>query len=129
MFLIQGVFFQNVLGLGITMDPAEGVRSIIRDVPTRFMYAGAIWEHESSGLLVGRMQDSFGLADLSDILISDTEIRFTKQYEHQRDVVEYTFRKKENGTWEGEYKFNGGAIGSGPSRCIITQVPDGFLTF
>jgi hypothetical protein len=84
------------------------------------MYAGAIWQ--DSGGLTGCMQDAFGKSELSEIVISDTEVRFVKTYEGRQRPIRYLFRKKDGNTWVGDYRGEG--VGVGVSRCLVTEVDD-----
>ncbi|MEK7135989.1 MAG: hypothetical protein AAB821_00135 [Patescibacteria group bacterium] len=124
--LIQGLFFQNYLGLGLGVSP-EGPIAVIRSGLGRFMYSGVIWqdpEYPHDGF-VGQMWDNYGASELSDVLVYEDEVGFTKKYERRADLIRYTFRVRESQTWFGEYE--GKACGKGTSSCILTDVPDGFF--
>lgn len=126
-FLIQGLFFQNQQYMELACVPKEGVVAVIHEGLFQYMYAGLIWtdERQVLGGLKGEMQDQFGHSRLSRIQVSDLEISFTKKYDRRDDEILYKFRIKDGNSWIGEY--NGDMVGSGTSRCIITEVPDSFF--
>lgn len=127
-FLVQGLFFQNQQYMGLAYAPIDGLIATINEDLFQFMYAGLIWtdERHALGGLKGEMQDHFGRSRLSEIRVSDTVVSFTKKYERRDDEILYTFKIKDGNSWIGEY--NGDAVGSGTSRCIITEVPNSFFS-
>lgn len=126
-FLIQGIFFQNQQWLGLGVRQIEGVIAVVHSGLCQFIYAGVMWqdpEHVMGGL-TGHMQDACGNSALSDIYVSEFEVRFTKKYERRKDVIRYTFKVRDGQTWVGEYE--GEACGKGISRCLITEVGEEFF--
>ncbi len=125
--LIQGVFFQNQEWVGLGMRPGDGVVTVMHSGLCQFVYGGVIWQDPKNalGALIGHMQDSFGQALLSDIYASDHTLRFVKQYRDRDDTIQYTFEKKDDLGWIGEYA--GKEVGTGISRCVVTEVEDGFF--
>jgi len=125
-FLIQGLFFQNrqVLGLACSV---EGNAAVLYSGLFQFMFAGLIWTDKQSALyeLTGDMLDHFGRSRLSEVQVTDLEVKFTKRYKGREDDIFYTFKVRDGDSWVGEYR--GDRVGSGTSRCIITEVPDSFF--
>jgi hypothetical protein len=78
------------------------------------------------GYFVGSMTDHAGQAELVAVKLTEDTLSFSKLYLHREDCIDYTFKKQPDGTWEGEYV--GDAVGRGKSRCVLTPVPDDFLT-
>ncbi|MEK7602148.1 MAG: hypothetical protein AAB472_01545 [Patescibacteria group bacterium] len=96
-------------------------------------FGGFIRQHDSDpeGVLSGAMFDDYGLAELSEVAISDKDIRFRKRYlrrgaEIQGPAIDYVFQPAEDdpNTWVGEYFIDSGAGGEvkGLARCVITEV-------
>ncbi len=126
--LIQGVLFQKVsknrLAFSrVTQEPFLMLRCVI----VHSMYMGMFGPDPNppgKSVLAGRMNDHYGNSILTDIKITDSELSFTKKYDHREDLIYYKFRKQEDGTWKGAYK--GKATGHGKSRCILTSVSPSF---
>ena len=124
-FLIQGVFFQNQEWLGTRMVPVEGMVAVIEKGLIWDMYAGVIRPNPNfPGQLIGGMKDHYGESILSDIEVSDIQVKFTKKYNRRDDKIEYLFKVKDGNTWAGEY--HGDVVGQGLSRCIVTEMDDSF---
>jgi hypothetical protein len=123
--LIQGVWFQKREGLGLAFD-GTGAVPVWQAAMCRFMFAGGFGPADGNPrVLAGNMTDPAGESELADIRLTGTTLSFVKKYIHRRDLIQYTFRKGKNGTWDGEY--SGSACGTGKSRCVLTQIPDEFL--
>lgn len=118
-FLIQGFFFQDIPGLDIAYKPAEGAVAVVRTGTRQCMYADALWE--ANGMVTGRMEDRFGVADLSEIFMSETRVRFTKIYEKERErPISYTFSLHGGNVWIGEYASPHSGIGiTLPQKCFL----------
>ncbi len=109
---IQGVFFQDSSSIDATLQT---------------MFAGLVGGlEEGVELLEGEMMDVYGFATISDFSMTDTVCTFRKQYHGRDDSIEYNLSKESDGVWMGIY--NGSATGSGPCRCVITQVSDEFFS-
>lgn len=92
------------------------------------MYAGVIFPdvEGAEGKLVGRMFDECGYSELSNVVETDDEFRYTKRYQHREDFIHYSFRFDQvSRTWIGQY--DGEAVGNGVSRCIITPISKDFF--
>ncbi len=132
MWMIQGVFCQGYIGLGIGFAPIEGAVPIVRRVATPVTFSGAFWHvgHEPINPLIGQMNDMFGDSELHDIEFLDgDEFFFHKRYrtrpgEPLRDQVVYRLNKEATGPWwSGEYVVDSKPKSfRGPARCIITEV-------
>lgn len=125
-YLIQGFFFQNQQFLGVEhFSEAEGgARAVIQKAVMRSMFSGIIFpKPDSMTGFSGLMQDHFGNSNLMHVIMDiDLKIvKFVKQYEHRPDVINYelTYDGK---LWVGKYE--GDAVGTGPVKCCITEVPE-----
>lgn len=115
-FLIQGFFFEE---LGGFETPGDAVRFT--------MFAGAIWgKWESEG--AGVLNDMYGPSTLHEIMFGEARLCFVKRYDRRpkdaHNAIRYEFHKIGD-DWVGRY--NGGLVGEGMARCIITEVPSSFL--
>ena len=132
MILIQGFFVQKIDGLlDIGYVGGEGAVALMRKGIFPFMYAGAIHEN-GAGVLVGSMLDVQGESSLFDISVDETEIRFYKQYKRYellgpRSHILYVFDRREENTWVGRWRYVEDPAHFGPTRCVITDVPDELL--
>lgn len=126
--LIQGVFFQQNQWLDLAERPRFGTCVVINKGVCRFVYAGVIWRDNAKALgpLVGSITDHFGESELSNVSVTEQGIEFVKRYLKRRDTIRYVFSKKDGNTWAGEW--SGDAVGSGISRCVVTEVPDEFFS-
>lgn len=116
MYIINGVFFQrrNVAGKDSPDEEIGGTFNGIFNLNTQ----------KNLDNCQGRMQDCFGESKLSDIKLIDSSLSFIKLYFDNIGIVKYTFKKKDNGWWEGEYVLSNGFKGS--ARCIITEISEKF---
>ena len=91
-WLIQGIFFQNQSWLDVRCVPIEGNVAVIVKGLIQTIFSGAIYPDgkDVSHTLVGQMFDHYGYAVLTDVLVSDDEVRFTKRYERRQDTILYT---------------------------------------
>lgn len=123
-YLIQGVFFQGARHIHHGRDGGIAF-PIANSGIAAFHFAGIIRSDPDSvhSRLTGSMHDVFGQSTLSEIIMEETGIRFTKNYPG-RDPVFYGLRKQPDGTFLGKYE---GKMGSFTARCIIAQVPEDFF--
>ena len=122
-YVIQGLFFQDRLELGIEYRPETGAAAVRHRSLGQYMFAGAFWQ-EGLGL-VGFIQDAFGSAAVSNISIAESVIAFRKIYGGRSDAINYRFAKRDGASWVGEY--SGILTGNGITRCLLTEVPDSFF--
>ena len=122
-YLIQGVFFQGRLELGVNYRPGLGTIAVAGSSLAQYLFSGAVWL--ANGKLRGVIQDVFGTADISDIMISESGIAFYKRYKNRSDAIDYSFTVRDGASWVGEY--SGLLTGSGVARCLVTEVPDAFF--
>jgi hypothetical protein len=126
-YLIQGVWFQQISKMGIAQGGRFGTVAVLRTVLCSSMYGGGFGPSlDDPEKLDGYMIDRAGEAELTDIQMDDDTLIFTKRYLHRDDLIGYSFKKQPDGTWEGGY-LGCKEVGEGTSRCIITEVPDDFL--
>lgn len=130
MYLIQGVFFQNYTGLGVSLTTGEARVVIQTSLAHPTVFHGLIGHRacDLEEVLSGEIDDQFGHAKISEIEIDDQRLNFTKKYSHPRDRIVYSLRLNpaDDLLWEGEYKGDE-QVGSGFVRCVIVKVDDDFL--
>ena len=138
-FLIQGLFYQNKMGLYVehsSRTGSLGPRIMIHENLNQYMYAGAMWLDPDARvqILVGIVYDVFGHALLSNIEMSKEAFSFTKSYasrplphqDEEQPPINYSFRIRDGQSWVGEY--SGRDTGTGVTRCILTEVPEDFFS-
>ncbi len=85
-----------------------------------YHFAGMIHPEEDGRR--GMLNDKFGDSFLTDVVVTETEVRFTKTYEGRTDPIHYTLKKKSDSIfWTGHY--DGEKTGSDQVNCLITEVP------
>ncbi|HUO56247.1 MAG TPA: hypothetical protein VMU27_02325 [Candidatus Paceibacterota bacterium] len=122
-YFIQGFFYHPFDSLDVSSHP-EGAPVLIGAGP--FMFAGVI--KTKGGILVGGLRDEFGRSILSDVTVTETEVRFCKTYMDVRVRMytsRYVFDKREENTWLGEFISDGDYAGR--ARCVITSVSDALI--
>ena len=128
--LIQGVFFQAMHAFSIGYKPGEGAAAMVGDSLRFGIFYGVAGPQSDSdtpqdGTYSGRMHDYVGYSAITNLKVTDTEVSFTKQYDHRKPIA-YTFTKKDPfGVWVGGY--NGHDCGTGLAKCLITEVDENFL--
>ena len=126
-YLVQGVFFQVRDLLEVAEKPGIGTAVVICGGLCRFLFSGVIErdpEHLRGGYR-GHLNDWFGGSELTGILLTETELCFTKKYMKRKDTIQYVFTKQDDGIWIGKY--NGAVTGGGFSRCLLTPVTSEFF--
>ena len=128
-WLIQGIFFQNQSWLGVRCVPIEGDIVVIERGLIQTLFSGVIGPDTRSSVptLMGEMLDPIGMSLLTDVWVSDTEVRFTKNYRKRGDIgaILYTFSHKEGSVFVGNYE--GLNVGNGIARCVLTPVEPTFF--
>jgi hypothetical protein len=122
-YFIQGLFFEENLGIGLRTEPGEGMVAVIRSGMESQMFAGALWDDPTNALggWVGQTQDKYGGADITKVFIGPEHLEFMKQYQRSGGLpISYRFRKQGQ-IWVGEYK---NARMEGKAVCILTEVPE-----
>jgi hypothetical protein len=127
MLLIQGVFFQDRQFLTTAYLPKESLCPVVGHSRFYSMFAGSLWiDPKEPSQLIGGLMDEFGDSLLSSVEMSKQSLRFKKKYLRREYVIDYDFVALEGGIWEGKWK-SIPSIGEGTARCILTQIPSGFL--
>jgi hypothetical protein len=136
-YLIQGFFFQDQLGIGLGFDDqGGGVVAVVKKVLRRFMFSGVLYRDAESAMQgwVGNITDHYGESSLTRVHLGLDKIRFCKQYDHRKDVIEYILRRSSvpdlnKGSWEGQWvgNYSGQAVGEGTVKCILTEVNSKFF--
>jgi len=134
-FFIQGFYYQRQVWFENAYMGDEGLSTIVRDGLIPSMYAGSIFhrDHNEQNELVGAMQDENGPSELRDIVLTETELSFSKYYQKREflppldprdDFIRYVFKKGEGNTWIGEFSFPNHPDGAlrRISRCVLTPV-------
>ncbi len=133
MFLVQGVFFQLCGGLGTSWNGGD-LQAVWRTQFRFFVFHGVFGRQpdEPQGELSGETCDEFGEAEISNIRLSDAELRFDKKYKTRpNEPIEYIFRKQMDWAWEGVYEgvyCDPAQNHCGNARCVLVEVPDDFLS-
>ena len=122
-YVIQGLFFQGRFELGVNYRPGIGTVAVCGTTLAEYLFSGVFWEE---GLeLKGIIQDAFGVAKVSKIVIDETGVSFRKRYQSRSDDIDYVFLKRDGVSWVGEY--SGHLTGCGIARCMVTEVPKSFF--
>jgi hypothetical protein len=129
LFLINGLFFQEQQRFGIGYKEGVGEAVFIKPQMIQCFFSGFIGpkpdtEDEYPGMN-GMLQDHYGEAQISDALVTEESISFTKTYVRRGDPIFYEFTKKEGNDWLGTYKWP--AVGSGLAKCQITEIEESFF--
>lgn len=124
-YLIQGFFFYQPSSLVEDSPPEElfSAKIFTQKGLCRCMFAGTIFpDPNSEGILLGEMEDYFGLSTLV-VTLSETKLSFTKKYDARPEVLKYSFRRQGN-LWVGNYERDEGMNTKGEAWCILTPVPE-----
>lgn len=123
--LIQGLFFQERLSLGIAhrSEVEGGTIATILNRTGWYMFSGFIFSEKNE--LAGEIGDCFGKSTLSNVFLSSEKLEFVKKYDHRPNLIKYDFRR-EGGLWIGNYKGEG-TVGEGVAKCIVTEVSRDFF--
>ncbi len=126
-YLIQGFWSQVRTGLDVAFDHTGAV-PVLRTALCTYMFAGGFGsDPDHPDVLSGSMMDDAGRSSLTNIDLSGNELCFIKKYVLPRtDIIFYTFSKQNDGRWKGRYA--GKNVGEGPAQCIVTAIPDDFIT-
>ncbi len=119
--MVQGFFFQERSLLGIAFVPIDGAIAVLNQELVRDMFAGIVGQDEFSDELTGSLVDAFGHSILSNVVMTETEFSFDKQYVDRYDLIHYAFRR-EGDLWVGGYSNE--RTGEGSANCIITPIPE-----
>lgn len=126
MYLIHGVFFQNQEWLSTTHRSPNDQGPLIESGITYEQYAGAIYRPADPNQLVGVMTDRWGASEITNFVMTESVLCFTKKYVNRSDLIAYAFKLRDEMTWVGEY--DGPEVGSGISQCVVTKVADDFFS-
>lgn len=134
-YLISGVFFQEQSGFRLRTVAGEGVVAQHCWGIIEHMYIGTIYRdpHHVLGGYAGTVQDTLGQARLTNILISDTELRFEKRYDNKDphgSVIHYIFNPGPDSIWRGEYSIPDAEERiHGPTNCVLTPITEDFFSY
>lgn len=127
-FLLQGVFFQDVARLGVSLRSGEA-KAVVKTQQEYTLFSGIIQinddAEETTGEPCGAIMDVYGVADISHLTLTASTFVFGKQYRGRLDMIRYHFSKVGN-EWIGSYK--GDRVGTGTARCHLTEVKEEFFT-
>ena len=125
LYALQGVFFQKNWGMGTAIDPLIGVRATITSQLQFTMFHGLVGKEPMEENFSGMMNDRYGDAALTDFVLTDTEMSFTKKYLKRNDPIRYEFKEKKDGIWYGTW--SGPAVGAGTAKCIVNETNELFF--
>ncbi len=133
-YLIQGVFFQKGSVL-VNEKGFDGDESKIfkGQLPTFFF--GYIYpDPESrSKLMKGEIKEwtagflgntVYRESIILDVMIDSKFLSFNKEYNDQKEVIGYSFEKKQGNVWTGKYQVKDFV---GDTKCVIIEVPEDFF--
>lgn len=126
-YLVQGLFWQDKLTYGIGQKPSLGQAEYATRGLHHSLFSGVIAPPPTNpeAPLEGALQDNYGESTLSDVILTEEKLEFTKKYDHRSNEVRYTFNKKVAGFWIGAWE--GSDVGTGFAKCVIMPVgPDYF---
>ena len=126
-YLIQGVFFQSLVGLDL--QTLETGKAVVLTQLVGSMFCGVLESNRKNFASEGFTFDVYGKAGLDEIRIADNTLSFVKQYSHRPDTIEYSYAKLNDGTWVGGWamKLQGEELARGETRCIIPPVTERFF--
>jgi len=124
LFSIQGILFQEGHALGLGDKPGVGLAVKIQKAMVYAIYHGVVGPSEDGESFCGQMHDRYGDSEISELLIGDTFLQFTKKYQNRPPIL-YSFREKNGNVWIGTWM--GDDCGVGKSKCIVTQIEESFF--
>lgn len=133
LYLLSGVFFQEQIGtrLGYDFQGDEDLTVFLESGIGEFLFTGVLQRDPNHllGSYKGTMVDGLGHAHLRNVVISNTELRFEKYYDHGRphaQQINYFFRREHDLEWVGKYLLVNTEI-QGPTRCILHPITPAFF--
>lgn len=126
LYAIQGVFFQQTWRLGTAIDPEIGIRATIGAQLEFTMFHALLGKDEGDEHFSGTMNDRYGTAAITNFVLTDIKMSFSKKYLQRNDVINYEFTEQKDGIWYGTY--SGGAVGTGTAKCLVNAVDESFVS-
>lgn len=74
----------------------------------------------------GTMNDRYGTAAITNFVLTDMMMSFSKKYLQRNDLIKYEFTEKKGDIWYGTY--SGGAVGTGTAKCLVSVVDESFVS-
>lgn len=127
LLLIQGVFFQATRGFSIGYLPGIGSIATIEKALKQGIYSAIVGPDKiasPSDTFSGHMHDYVGYSSVTDLVMTESELTFTKNYPGRHPIY-YEFKEKKGNVWTGIWK--GQDCGRGVTRCIVTEIEDTFV--
>ena len=124
-YALQGVFFQHnwAMAIGHNVTIGEAVAIVPQMMMT--MFHAVVGKTEFSESIVGMMADQYGESSITDFVMTETKMSYTKKYMQRRDMIYYEFTEKRGDVWYG--KWHGSDVGEGTTKCIVNEVAETFL--
>lgn len=120
-YLLQGLYFNEILSYGIGIKPGIGV---VREDSLPYHFFQGMVTVQPEHTVCGYIKDKFGEADIYNFRISEKKMSFRKCYK-DRSAIYYSFDKFADGFWVGSY--TGTDVGKGKVHCLVTSVNEGFF--
>jgi hypothetical protein len=126
-YLLQGLFFQDVVTYGIGQKPGIGEAVYQTKNLHHVLFSGVIAPdpQDVKGPLFGALQDQFGVSNLTEVTFSDEKLEFIKQYDRKFDEIKYSFKKKDGNLLIGTWEVASGHTGF--AKCLVTAVDEKFF--
>ena len=125
-YSLHGIIFQEGYHFGIADKPGIGAAATINKAMNYAMFHGVIHPTELySDIYEGELSDYWGPSVITDFLIKEDSISFKKQYTG-KPVIDYHFRKCEEGVWFGVH--SSAYTGKGTAKLIMIPVDESFFS-
>lgn len=125
-YSLQGIIFQKGHAFGTAQKPGIGTAVIMQDVMNYSMFHSVVGVDENHpNTFSGGMSDRWGQSAITEFIMNENGISFTKQYSG-RPPIRYSFRENKDNIWYGTYL--GSDCGSGTTKLIVTPIDESFFT-
>ena len=126
-FFINGLFWQERAIFLVKHKEDIGEAVAVSEAMIHSFFAGIVVPHEDDKeKLIGIIQDHYGEAKLTDFLLTENSLSFTKEYLRRPYPIFYEYKKDENGIWRGTW--DGPEVGCGWTRCVLLPVEESFYS-
>lgn len=79
-------------------------------------------DEDEPSKISGTMNDCWGESTLTQFLLTETKLSFTKRYNHRPEIFYDFVKSKEEGIWIGEW--SGLDCGKGTSKCWLVTLEE-----
>jgi hypothetical protein len=125
LYSLQGIIFQKGDFFSLGEKPGIGTAVKIEQAINYGMFHAIVGpSEEDPEILLGHMHDRWGYSVITNFILSDNELSFTKKYSG-RPPIYYVFVEKNGNAWHGTYE--GVDCGKGTSKCFIIETDESFF--